>query len=53
MVHNTRNIAATKDLNIDSIDVGAAFLEASLSKEVYIILDFQTSKYLTQSITCT
>ena len=42
------NIAATKDLNIDSIDVGAAFLEAPLSKEVYVLLDSQTSKYLTQ-----
>ena len=42
------NIAATKDLNIDSIDVGAAFLEAPLAKEIYVLLDSQTSKYLTQ-----
>ena len=40
------NVAATKDLDIDTMDVVAAFLEASLTKEIYVKLDPHTSKYM-------
>ena len=40
------NVAAAKDLDIDIMDVDAAFLEASLTKEIYVKLDPHTSKYL-------
>ena len=42
------NRAAYLDLEIDCLDVTGAFLLAPASGEIHIVLNVQTSKYLTE-----